>query len=100
VIGFGWVQIRKGKLCGRILKTYQIQNESNLENIFKSYLGYCDLEGLHKSPNYFEKLRKKFICNDSTTWSFNVLIIFTSTERLWDPFFKSLHTLHASRLNL
>ncbi len=56
MIGFGWVQIRKGKLCGRILKTYQIQNESNLENIFKSYLGYCDLEGLHKSPNYFEKL--------------------------------------------
>jgi hypothetical protein len=27
-------------------------------------------------------------------------VTFTSTERLWDPFIKNLHTLHASRLNL
>jgi hypothetical protein len=25
---------------------------------------------------------------------------FTYVERLWDPFIKVLHTLHASRLNL
>jgi len=29
VIGFGWVQIRKGKLCGKTLKTYQIRNKPN-----------------------------------------------------------------------
>jgi hypothetical protein len=75
-MGFGWVQILKGKLCGRTFKTYQIRNKSNLNNIFKSYLGYCDLEGLHKSPNYFKKLPKTIICNDSTTWSFNVIYHF------------------------
>jgi hypothetical protein len=27
-------------------------------------------------------------------------VTFTSTERLWDPLIKDLHTLHASKLNL
>jgi hypothetical protein len=27
-------------------------------------------------------------------------VTFTSDERLWDPFIKTLHTLHASKLNL
>jgi len=25
---------------------------------------------------------------------------FTSTKRLWDPFIKTLHTLHALKLNI
>jgi hypothetical protein len=49
------------------LKTFQIQDELNLNNILKSYLSYHDLEGLHNSLDYFEKLQKKFICNDYTT---------------------------------
>jgi hypothetical protein len=27
-------------------------------------------------------------------------VIFTSDERLWDPLIRTLHTLHASKLNL
>jgi hypothetical protein len=50
------VRIQKWKLCGRTLKIYQVWNKPNLDNIFKSYLGYHDLEGLHNSPNYFENL--------------------------------------------
>jgi hypothetical protein len=61
VIGFSWVQIRKGKLCGRILKTYQVRDKPNLDNIFKSYLGYCGLEGLRNSPDYFERLQKNLL---------------------------------------
>jgi hypothetical protein len=52
------VQIRKGKLCGRTLKTYQIRNKPNLNNIFKSYLSYYDLEGVHNAPNYLKKCGK------------------------------------------
>ncbi len=52
------MQIQKGKLCGRTLKVYQVQNKPNLDNIFKSYLGYRDLEGLHNSFDYFERLQK------------------------------------------
>ncbi len=48
--------IWKGKLCGRTLKVYQIWDKPNLTNIFKLYLGYCDLESLHNLPDYFEKL--------------------------------------------
>jgi len=29
-----------------------------------------------------------------------LFIIFTYIKRLWDPFIQTLHTLHASRLNL
>ncbi len=52
------MQTWKGKLCGRTLKTYQIQDKPNLDNIFKSYLGYHDLEGLCNSFDYFERLQK------------------------------------------
>jgi hypothetical protein len=61
VIGFGWVQIWKGKLCGKTLKTYQVKKKQNLNNILKSYLGYHDLEGLCNSPNYFERLQKNYL---------------------------------------
>ncbi len=50
------MQIRKGKLCGRTLKVYQVQDKPNVNNIFKSYLGYRDLESLCNSPDYFERL--------------------------------------------
>ncbi len=59
VISLGWVQIQKGKLCGRTLKTFQVQDKPNLHNIFKSYLGYHDLESLCNSPNSFERFQKK-----------------------------------------
>jgi hypothetical protein len=43
MIGSSWVRIQKGKLCGRTLKAYQIQDKPNLDNIFKSYYGYPKL---------------------------------------------------------
>ncbi len=51
----GGCEYEKGKLCGRTLQAYQIWNKQNLDNIFKSYLNYCDLENLFNSPNYFER---------------------------------------------
>jgi hypothetical protein len=53
VIGSSWVWIWKGKLCGKTLKAYQLGGKPNLDNIFKSYLGYHDLEGLCNSFDYF-----------------------------------------------
>jgi hypothetical protein len=58
------------------------------------------LEGLRNSPNYFERLRKKLF---SMIQQLNLpmfFVTFTSTKRLWDPFIKTLHTLHVSKLNL
>jgi hypothetical protein len=46
----------KGKFCGRTSKSSQVQNKPNLDNIFKSYLGYHDLEGLQNLLYYFERL--------------------------------------------
>jgi hypothetical protein len=37
----------------KTLKAYQVRNKPNLDDIFKLYLGYYDLEGLHNSPDYF-----------------------------------------------
>jgi hypothetical protein len=54
----GWVQIWKGKQCGRTLKASQAEDKPNLENIFKSYLGYYDFESLHNSFDSFELLWK------------------------------------------
>ncbi len=47
IIGYGWVHVHKEKLCGRSLKVSRIQDKPNLDKIFKSYLEYCDLKGLH-----------------------------------------------------
>ncbi len=35
-----------------------MRNKPNLNNIFKSYLGYRDLEGLYNSLDYFENFEK------------------------------------------
>ncbi len=35
---------------------FQVQDEPNLDNIIKSFLGYHDLEGLCNSLDYFERL--------------------------------------------
>ncbi len=49
------MQIRKGKLCDKTIKVYQVRDKPNLNNIFNLYLGYYDLQGLRNSPNYFER---------------------------------------------
>ncbi len=61
IINSGWVWIWKWKLCGRTLKSYQVRDKPNLDNIFKSYSSYYDLEDLHNSPNHFERLRICFL---------------------------------------
>jgi len=93
------VWIRNGKLCGNFLKIYQVQNKPNLNNIFKSYLSYHDLEGLRNSSNYFQRLRKKLFAIIRLSL-LTFFFTFTSIKRLWDLLIKSLHTLHVSKLNL
>jgi len=94
------VWIRKGKLCDRTFKVYQVQDKPTLNNIFKSYLGCCDLESLCNSFDYFERQWKKVFV---MIWQLALPMFFVnlkSTKRWWDPFIKVLHTLHASKLNL
>jgi hypothetical protein len=88
------------KLFGRTLKAYQVHNKLNLNNIFKSYLGYHDLKGLCNSPDYFVRLLKKLFAMIRQLNLPMFFVIFTCTKRLWDPLIKALHTLHASKLYL
>jgi len=76
------VQIGKRKLCGRTIKVYQIRNKLNLNNIFKSYLGYCDMKGLRNSLNYFERLRKKLFIMIRQFGLLTFFVTFTSVKRL------------------
>jgi hypothetical protein len=99
VLDFGWVQIWKGKLCGKTLKTYQICDKPNLNNIFKSYSGYCDLKSLCNSFDYFERLQKNLFVMIQQLNFPTFFVIFTFAKRFWDPLIKILHTLHASKLN-
>jgi hypothetical protein len=96
----GWVRIWKGKLCCKTLKVYQVWDKPNLDNIFKSYLGYRDLKSLHNSTNYFKRLQKNLFPMIQQLGLPMFFVTFTSTERLWNTFIKTLHTLYASRLNL
>ncbi len=48
----------------------------------------------------FEKLRKKLFAMIRQLGLPTFFVTFTYTKRLWDPFIKALHTIHASRLNL
>ncbi len=99
VIGFGWVQIWKGKLCGRTLKTYRLRDKPNLNNIFKSHLGYCDLESLRNSLYYFKRLWKFLFAIIQQLGPPTFFVIFISIENLWDFFIKTLHTLCVWKLN-
>jgi hypothetical protein len=53
------VKIRKENFVVEIQNLPQVQNKPNLDNIFKSYLGYHDLEGLHNLLCYFERLYRR-----------------------------------------
>ncbi len=61
VISFGWVWIQKGKLCGKTLKAYQVWDKLNLDNIFKSYFSYCDMEGLHNHLIILKGCKKNYL---------------------------------------
>jgi hypothetical protein len=63
-----------------------------MDNIFKSFLGYCDLEGFYNSLNYFESLQKNLLATIQNLGPSTVFVIFTSTKRLWDPFKLSMYT--------
>jgi hypothetical protein len=77
---------------------YEIK--SNLDKIFKSYLRYRDLKGLHTSPYYFLKLRKILFIMIRQIGLPTFFATFKSIVRLWNPLIKALHTLHAKKLNL
>jgi len=94
LVGCGY---KKKTLCGRTLKAYQVLNKPNLNNIFKSYLGCHDLEGLCNSPKYSERLRKILFAMIWQLYPSTFFVTFTCTK---DPLIKVLHTLHVSRLNL
>ncbi len=82
VIGFGWVWIPKGKLYGRTLKAYQIRNKPNLDNTFKLYLSYRDLEGLCNSYDYFERLWKRLLAMIQQLGPSTFFVTFTSIKRI------------------
>jgi hypothetical protein len=65
-----------------------VQNKPNLDNIFKSYLGYHDLEGLCNSPDYFESYKKNIFAIIQQLGLPTFFVTFTSTKRLWDPLIK------------
>jgi hypothetical protein len=99
MINSSWERIRKGKLCVRTLKAFQVWNRTNLNNIFKSYIGYCDLEDLQFTWLFWKVIKNLF----GMIWQLSLsmfFVTFTSIEKLWDLFVKVLHTLHAPRLNL
>ncbi len=83
------MRIRKGKVCDRTFKTYQVQNKPNLDNIFKSYLCYHNLESLHNSPHYFERLPKKLFAMVHQLGFPTFIVTFTYTKRLWEFFIKN-----------
>ncbi len=58
------------------------------------------MKGLHNSPDYFRRLRKKLFVMIQQFNPPTFFIIFTFVKRLWDPFIKVLHALHASKLNI
>jgi hypothetical protein len=51
-----WIKIHKGKLNDRILTTKRVTNNSNLNKLLWSNLGYCDVTHLRNITNYLEKL--------------------------------------------
>lgn len=90
----------KGKLCNRTLKDFQIWDKPNLDDIIKSYKGYCDWIILHNSLGYFEKLQKKLFEMIRKVGPPTFFVTFTFVKKLWDPFVKTLHTLHVIGLDL
>jgi hypothetical protein len=52
-----------------------------MDNIFKSFLGYCDLEGFCNSLNYFESLQNNLLAMIQKLGPSTFFVVFTSTKR-------------------
>jgi hypothetical protein len=89
VIGFGSIFIRKGKLNYRSLKSFKVRDKPNLNKIFKSYLGYHDLEMLCTSKIIL-KFMKKIIYYDKTNWPSNIFRNFYICKKVVGSFHKSV----------
>jgi hypothetical protein len=82
------------------LKASQVRDQPNLNQIFKSYIGYCDLQALRTSPYYLEGLRKNLFAMIRQLGPPTFFVTLTSAEKLWEPLIKALHSLHSKRLNM
>jgi hypothetical protein len=82
------------------LKASQVRDQPNLYQIFKSYIGYRDLQALRTLPNYLEGLRKNLFAMIKQLGPPTFFVTLTSAENLWEPLIKALHSLHSKRLNM
>jgi hypothetical protein len=58
-------------------------NKLNFNKIFKSYLGYHNLENLCVSPNCLKGLQKSLFAMIRQLGLSTFFVIFTFTKRLW-----------------
>ena len=73
------IALRKCKGNNKNLSSGHLKQEGALDRLIRYDEGYKFLNALQGSPPYFEKTKKKFICNDETAWScFAVLQFFFS----------------------
>ena len=67
LLGQSQVALRKCQGCGSTITAGQLKQPGAIDNIIHYDQGYKFLRALRGSPPYFEKAKKRYICNDKTT---------------------------------
>jgi len=67
LLGKSQMALRKCKGNNRFLTAGQLKQPGTLERLVHLDEGYKFLRALRGSPPYFEKAKKRYLCNDQTT---------------------------------
>ncbi len=87
--------MHKTQLQGQHFNAKDVIDNSTLDNILKSQLGYKEFRRIHThtSPDYLHCFRKDFFYNDQLIWTPNIFATFTSVENKWRNLLKTFDEL-------
>ena len=58
-----WIHLQKEKLQHTTLYARDVQNDTNIDRLLNSRIGFCDFQSLQA------KTKKECICYNTTTWT-------------------------------
>ena len=95
VIESTWVRLRKGKLGHTVLHAKDVQDDTNIDRMLHSRIGFRDFDSLRTSPDYKQKQKKNVFAMIRQLGPPTFFVTFSSAERRWRELIACLEKLHA-----
>ena len=92
-----WVRLRKGKAGILSLTAGVVSQDTNIERLLQSKIGFKDFEALRTSPDYKDKLKSNSFAMIRQLGPPTFFVTFSAAERLWIPLLTALEELNIDK---